>query len=440
MRSVVFQNQSGFCALAELGRKGVGLFWFCLFGYAMLTSFASAQDIQSKAGQALPVIHGVQTSEEVGNVRFILDVDRPFGFKAFALAKPDRLVIDLPPVSFEMTHSMGQVERSIVRQFRFGVFGPRRSRIVLDLAHPVRVSRAYNLPPIDGKPLRMVIELEKSTAIVTGDVLNITTDDQGSQAQGNIAQSAAVAASEAEDKRPLVVLDPGHGGIDTGAVSSRGLVESKLVLEFAKALKARLETDGLVRVAMTRNDDVFISLRNRVKFAQARHADLFVSIHADSVREKYVRGATVYTLSDKASDAVAASLASRENKSDLLAGLEIEEGDDVVADILVELTRRETTNHSNLYSRTLVGALKQSVKLSKTPERSAGFRVLKAPDIPSVLLELGYLSNDKDQSALASRKWRDKAINSIALSLKRFFERRKAASTGTLPAFGTSGG
>lgn len=438
MRLVWFENRSGCGAFRDQFRKNLLL--FSLVFYAMLSSVAVAQGSINNAKTELPIIYGVQTSEEAKNVRFILDVDRPFGFKAFALTKPDRLVIDLPPVSFEMTHSMEQVERSIVKQFRFGVFGPRRSRIVLDLSHPVKVSRAYNLPPIDGNPLRVVIELEKSTGIISGDTLSISPDGGSQNDQTNDSQTALTNIPQPKDKRPLVVLDPGHGGIDTGAVSSRGLVESKLVLNFAKALKARLEADGLVRVVLTRDDDVFVSLRNRVKFAQAHHADLFVSIHADTVREKYVRGATVYTLSNKASDAIAASLASRENRSDLLAGLEIEEGDDVVADILVELTRRETTNHSNLYSRTLVGALKQSIKLSKTPERSAGFRVLKAPDIPSVLLELGYLSNDKDQSALTSQKWRKKAINSIALSLKRFFERRTAASTGALPVFDKSGG
>ena len=164
-------------------------------------------------------------------------------------------------------------------------------------------------------------------------------------------------------------------------------------------------------------------------FAQARNADLFVSIHADTVREHYVRGATVYTLSERASDAVAAKLAQQENKSDLLAGLEIRDDDDVVADILIDLTRRETTNYSTLYSRTLVGALKSSIKLSKTPERSAGFRVLKAPDIPSVLVELGYLSNDKDQSDLMSEAWREKAIESIVNSMRTFFSKRSAKSS-----------
>lgn len=437
MRAVCFENRMEPCCYGLFFRCCMVL--FVLLMCAMVPSPGLAQHVDEASGETLPVIYGVQTSEENKGIRFILDVDKPFGFKAFALARPDRLVIDLPPVSFEMSHSMAQVERSIVRQFRFGVFGPRRSRIVLDLSHPVKVVRSYNLPPIEGKPLRMVIELEKSTGLVEGKVLSMSADGRPLQEQVVRPDQPANAEGQ-EDIRPLVVLDPGHGGIDTGAVSSRGLVESRLVLDFAKALKARLEADGLVRVVMTRDKDVFVSLRDRVKFAQAQDADLFVSIHADTVRQKYVRGATVYTLSDKASDAVAASLASRENKSDLLAGLEIEEGDDVVADILVELTRRETTSHSNLYSRTLVGALKQSIRLSKTPERSAGFRVLKAPDIPSVLLELGYLSNDKDQSALTSEKWRKKAINSIALSLKRFFERRTAASTGALPANGKAGG
>nr|WP_321444387.1 N-acetylmuramoyl-L-alanine amidase [uncultured Cohaesibacter sp.] len=401
--------------------------------HAATKSMAAADEAEEAEDDAV-VVQAVRTTGDAKKAKFVLDVSRPIGFSVFALSEPYRLVIDLPDLTFEMTHSMAEVERGMVRNFRFGNFGETRSRIVLDLNGPAKVSKAYTLPAVDNNEARLVIEL---SAVKEGefakqslrDVIRVAVDGETLAKEAALSEHPLAKNPKDADPRPLVVLDPGHGGIDSGAVSSKGHVESKLVLAFALALRDHLVADGRVRVAMTRETDKFISLSKRVAFARARHADLFVSIHADTVRQRYVRGATVYTLSDKASDDVAADLAHRENRSDLLAGLEIEEKDDVVADILIDLTRRETSNHSSLYSRTLVGALESSIRLSKRPQRSAGFKVLKAPDIPSVLLELGYLSNKDDESALTSDKWRDKAIRSISKSIKAFFVRRAKHSS-----------
>ncbi|WP_114008943.1 N-acetylmuramoyl-L-alanine amidase [Cohaesibacter intestini] len=394
---------------------------------------APAAKVESDSGAV--VVQAVRTSGDGKTAKFVLDVSRPVSFSVFALAEPYRLVIDLPDLDFEMAHSMAQVERGMVRNFRFGNFGDQRSRIVLDLNGPAKVMKAYSLPAVDDNEARLVIELSRVderefSEQSLRDVIRVEVE--GAEAAKVATLSAHPLAKDRKDAdpRPLVVLDPGHGGIDTGAVSPKGHVESKLVLAFALALRENLLADGRFRVAMTRETDTFISLSKRVAFARARHADLFVSIHADTVRQSYVRGATVYTLSDKASDAIAADLAHRENRSDLLAGLEMEEKDDVVADILIDLTRRETSNHSSLYSRTLVGALESSIRLAKRPQRSAGFKVLKAPDIPSVLLELGYLSNKEDQSALTSKTWQKKAIQSISKSIEMFFARRSTHSSG----------
>ncbi|WP_319531619.1 N-acetylmuramoyl-L-alanine amidase [uncultured Cohaesibacter sp.] len=393
-----------------------------------------AQEASSEA----VAVSAVRTTGTEALSRFVIDVSAPVGFTVFALDEPYRLVIDLPGMDFAVEHGMGQVERGLVKNFRFGNFSGSRSRIVLDLAKPVRIVKAQTFPSVDDIPAKILLELEAVDRSIfeeetMKEVMRISGDEPVQSDRVAVAASTSVTEEEVqEDPRPLVVLDPGHGGIDAGATSSQGLKESKLVLSFAKALKKRLEKDGHVRVAMTRDTDVFISLSKRVAIARKLNADLFVSIHADTVRQSYVRGATVYTLSDKASDAVAARLAQQENKSDLLAGLEIEQDDDVVADILIDLTRRETSNYSALYSRTLVGALKSSIQLSKTPERSAGFKVLKAPDIPSVLVELGYLSNSKDTSALASEAWQSKAIESISKSMQTFFLRRSTRSSGLI--------
>lgn len=383
--------------------------------------------------EPMVAVKGALTDGNAKKAQFILDVSEPVGFSVFALEDPYRLVIDLPDMAFEMEQGMGLVERAMVQNFRFGRFGHAGSRVVLDLAGPTKVERAYTLPAVDGNPARLVFNLEavsdrEFAEQALRDVIRIGADGKPQTAPEVKAPAEPAIEEKDGDTRPLIVLDPGHGGIDTGAVSNR-VQESKVVLSFAKALKKALEAEGKFRILLTRDTDRFISLSKRVAFAQKHKANLFLSIHADIVREHYVRGATVYTLSDKASDAVAHKLAQQENRSDLIAGLEIDQSDDVVADILIDLTRRETANHSALYSRTLVGALKASIRLSKTPERSAGFRVLKAPDIPSVLLELGYLSNKEDRADLLSKEWREKAIKSIIKSINRFFARRSVQSS-----------
>ena len=388
---------------------------------------------QEQSGASVTAV-GARTDGDSKKAQFILDVSKPIGFSVFALDEPYRLVMDLPDVTFEMEQGMGLVERAMVQNFRFGRFGHAGARVVLDLDGPTKVERAYILPAVDGNPTRLVINMasvdkKEFAEQALRDVIRIGADGKPEKSDTFAKAEVAVEAADENDSRPLIVLDPGHGGIDTGAVSSGGVHESQIVLAFAKALKKALEADGQFRIVLTRETDRFISLSKRVAFAREHKANLFLSIHADIVREHYVRGATVYTLSDKASDAVAHKLAQQENRSDLIAGLEIDESDDVVADILIDLTRRETSNYSALYSRTLVGALKSSIRLSKTPERSAGFRVLKAPDIPSVLLELGYLSNKEDRADLLSKDWREKAIKSITRSINDFFARRSVQSS-----------
>ncbi|MCT4655251.1 MAG: N-acetylmuramoyl-L-alanine amidase [Cohaesibacter sp.] len=400
---------------------------------------AAAPKLISNGATASSSISTVTAARMAGDdqdVRFVLDLSQPVPFTAFVLQEPYRLVIDLPAVSFEIAQSEQELERGLISNFRFGTFSATRSRVVLDLSGPAKMNKVFGLPSVDGNPARLVVEM---SAVSEQDFADqalrqvFHVDGKGERAERSMLQKRApLPRAKKKSNLPVVVLDPGHGGIDTGAVSSRGIQESKLVLKFAKALKKRLEEEGGVQVVLTRESDKFVSLSNRVTFAQANHGDLFVSIHADTVPQSYVRGATIYTLSDKASDQVSAGLAQRENRSDLLAGMQIEEEDDVVADILISLTRRETANHSVLYSRTLVGVLKQSVRLSKTPLRSAGFRVLKAPDIPSVLLELGFLSNKEDQSALTSPVWQEKAITAIAASIKRFFAERAYQQGGVL--------
>ncbi|HTV32694.1 MAG TPA: N-acetylmuramoyl-L-alanine amidase, partial [Methylocella sp.] len=230
--------------------------------------------------------------------------------------------------------------------------------------------------------------------------------------------------------QPVIILDPGHGGIDRGA-TVKGLVEKDLVFDFAKAVAAKLQAAGHFKVIMTRDDDSFVSLSERVRLARDSHATLFVSIHADTLSDAAdVSGATVYTVSERASDREAARLAQKENQADAAAGLDKSEDQSGVSDILFDLTRRETRAYSHFFAHTLSNYWRVASKLNKNPERSAGFQVLKAPDVPSVLLELGYLSNRQDGQALNSPQWREETSRQVAAAIEAYVSAKENSTAG----------
>jgi N-acetylmuramoyl-L-alanine amidase len=233
----------------------------------------------------------------------------------------------------------------------------------------------------------------------------------------------------------VVVIDPGHGGIDNGTQSGDE-IEKNLVLGFGLALRDRLEKSGKYRVVMTRTDDTFIPLGDRVRIAREQSAALFVSIHADALPkgEGDAQGATIYTLSDKASDAEAERLAEAENRADAIGGVRLTEEPTDVADILIDLARRETRTFSNRFARLLMSDMKTTVRMHKHPLKSAGFKVLKAPDVPSVLVELGYVSNKGDLEHLVSDSWRSHTVDSMAKAIDAFLAKRLATAGTTGPA------
>src|SRR5436305_328047 len=246
---------------------------------------------------------------------------------------------------------------------------------------------------------------------------------------GAIEAAGTTKAVEPIDKRPVVAIDPGHGGIDNGTQAG-GESEKNLVLGFALALRDRIDKAGKYRVVMTRTDDTFIPLGDRVRIARNQSAALFVSIHSDALprREGDARGATIYTLSDKASDAEAERLAELENKADAIGGVNLTEEPTDVADILIDLAQRETRTFSNRFARLLKNEMKATVRMHKHPLKSAGFRVLKAPDVPSVLIELGYVSNRSDLQQLVSDNWRSRTVGSVAQAIDAFFAKRMVSA------------
>lgn len=361
--------------------------------------------------------------------RFILDLSGEVEVGAFTLNDPVRVVLDLPEIEFRLPEDAGLTGRGLVSGWRYGLFARGRSRIVIDAVAPVRIDKAFVIPGLETQPARLVVDLVRTTDEAFRAELQRTalTRDASNQVPAGKADRLEPFAAGARS-RPLVMLDPGHGGIDAGTTGPTGVVEKDVVLDFAFALKARLEASGKVDVVMTREDDRFIALRERVKIAREQAVDLFVSIHADSVREASVRGATVYTLSEKASDKAAADLALKENASDELAGLESREEADEVGDILMDLTRRETHNFSVAFASGLVGELSNTTRMIRNPHRAAGFWVLRAPDVPSVLLEIGYLSNDEDEKLLTSNEWRDRVTEAVGAAVLRFFGPKIAAA------------
>ncbi|HYW64658.1 MAG TPA: N-acetylmuramoyl-L-alanine amidase [Bradyrhizobium sp.] len=398
---------------------------------------ADEESPRSPTAGGFPVASDVRLAGDEKRTRFVLDLDRNIPFRAFPLADPYRVVVDLPQVNFQVAAGSA-TGRGLIKAFRYGLVMPGGSRIVLDLEGPARIEKSYVLEAANGQPPRLVLEFEAvdHTAFVQSlsperrpDLRPaIGTTDVTPTAVIAAAADAAAKPAAPQDKRPVVVIDPGHGGIDNGTQAG-GESEKNLVLGFAAALRDRLEKTAKYRVVMTRTDDTFIPLADRVKIARNQSAALFISIHADALPrgEGDAQGATIYTLSEKASDAEAERLAELENKADAIGGVNLTEEPTEVADILIDLAQRETRTFSNRFARVLKNEMKTAARLHKHPLKSAGFRVLKAPDVPSVLLELGYVSNKSDLEHLVSDNWRSRTVASVAQAVDAFFAKRVVA-------------
>lgn len=406
--------------------------------------------------QVLPIASDARIAGDEKQTRFILDLDRKIDVRAFVLSDPYRLVVDIPQTTFNLPAGSGTSGRGLIRSFRYGMVMPGASRVVIDLTGPSKVDKSYVLDGANDQPPRLIVELSavdraafKAALVQQASVQQVqdkpsqdkpaqdkqTQDKQAGDKDALLrpailadaaSDNTGTTPAKAPDTRPVIVLDPGHGGIDNGTVAESGENEKDIVLDFAKALRDRIEKSGKYRVVMTRSDDTFVPLGDRVKIARNQTAALFVSIHADSLpkSEGDAQGATIYTLSDKASDAEAAALAESENKADAIAGINLTEEPTDVADILIDLTQRETRAFSNRFAKTLFNEMKSVARMHKNPLKSAGFKVLKAHDVPSVLIELGYVSNKDDLQHLVSEGWRSKTVGSVNTAVDAFFGKR----------------
>jgi len=431
---------------------------------------------------AKPAVTDAKLGVEPELTRVVLDLTAATGFKVFALADPQRVVIDLDEVDWQIPAGRKLQGRGLVAAMRYGLFKVGTSRIVLDLAAPATVGQVTLVDKTAKLPRRLLIDLKPSdeatfrtqikrtlfasdgsgepapaapTKIVTakqpaimpeGPVESSTApsadpDPMAVQVAAKPSDEIVVPKAEPNDaailiptlkpgdqalkknvkRKPLIIIDPGHGGIDPGAIGN-GTMEKTITLAVAKALKKELLATGRFRVELTRDKDVYIPLRDRFKLARDDSAELFISLHADSHANSKTRGASVYTLSENASDSEAEALAAKENKSDVIAGVDLTNESKVVTGILIDLAQRETTNLSARFAKMLVKSLKRDTLMLEQSHRFAGFAVLKAPDVPSVLLEMGYISSDEDQRLLTNKSHQKGLAQAISRAIQSFFD------------------
>ena len=372
-------------------------------------------------------ITGLRIGQGIGRVRIVFDADSKLNYNVFTLSDPNRLVIDIQDIEVSPEVSKNQDKNIFVKNIRVGTAGVNGVRIVFDLQKPVLIKKAFVLSPQSNFNWRFAIDLEGTTErdfranVGSGDA---NKSDDYKRADIDVKNDVLSTPSEDSNqgKRKVIVIDAGHGGVDPGAIGYNGTYEKNITFAMAKELKEVLDKNKNYKVYLTRNRDVFIPLRDRVKISRGHKADLFISIHADSAKNKKAVGLSVYSLSETASDKEAAALAEKENKADIVAGMNFAEHTKEVGDILLNLAQRETNNSSSEFAGLLSSEMSKIVKTVSNTHRVAGFAVLKAPDVPSVLIELGYLSNPTEEKQLKQKSYRQKLATATVKAIDKYFK------------------
>jgi N-acetylmuramoyl-L-alanine amidase len=388
--------------------------WFVLAAlFSVFCASAHAKDA---------IVSATRVTGTMQSTRFEADISSSVGFSATAVKSPYRVIIDIADVSFDLPAGAGRKAGGLVSSFRYGLVEERKSRIVLDVSGPVLIGKSEVVPAKGKKPAHIMVEILPTTLENFKLTYELEHPQDGSSEQTAAITPATAAPQPAEaDQRKVIVIDPGHGGIDPGAVSHKKTKEKDVVLAYGLALRDALQKSPNYKVIMTRDSDTFISLDERVKIARDNKADLFIAIHADTVDEKDVRGTTLYTVSDKATDAEAEALAQKENRADVIAGMDLGNQTKTVSDILINLAQRESKNQALYFTKKAVTQLQPYARFTGKPVRSAAFVVLKAPDVPSVLVELGYLSSKEDEALLNSPDWRGNMATAMTHAVDDYF-------------------
>lgn len=385
------------------------------------TSVYAAEDLAALTYQA--------AGDEL-RTRIVINFDHEPDVSTMLLGDPHRLAIDLPKTVFAFDKKSVE-PRGLITDVRYGMIDDSRSRLIFTLKGPFEVERLEVIKNDTSPGYRLVADLVSSSDRKFADALKNQNQTTASTVAAPKGDRIANAAPDEVSKAPkpfTVVVDAGHGGIDSGAESASGSLEKNVTLMFAQQLRDELGKLPGIRVEMTRNEDTFLRLSERVRIARQYEADLFISIHADTINRGSIRGATVYTVSDKASDADSRAMADRENRADAVAGISFDNETPEIADILMDLTRRETHTFSLSFAKTVVKSLKKDVNMINNPHRFAGFQVLRAPDVPSVLVEIGYLSNQDDEKLMLDPAWRSHVAERLATAVGEFASMKTAGA------------
>lgn len=392
-----------------------------------------AGGLATSSAAAEIVASAVRIGPDPDKTRFVVDLSQGTAFQVSTLAEPNRVVIDLPEIAWRIPPGAAG-SGGLVSAYRFAQIRPGSARIVIDLARPARVHAATLLEPRDYPTHRLVIDLERTTQdAFLRDIKPppAPPPDPAPRAAGVTPAQPAAAPPRPARSRPTaasftVVIDPGHGGVDPGAISDNGTVEKDITLAQARELRRQLLATNRYRVVLTRDGDAFLALRDRIAAARSAGGDIFISLHADAIDNKRVRGGSVYTLSETASDKEAELLATKENKADLIAGVDMRAQSKEVVNILIDLAQRETMNASVVFANLLIHEIGSAAALVRNTHRFAGFAVLKAPDVPSVLIEMGYLSNARDEGLLSDPQHRRRLAGAIVRAIDLYAARRTA--------------
>lgn len=433
---------------ASLRRRWGGT-WLALIAVGAMLALPRSGIEPAHAGvEFAPKVQDVRIARRGERTRVVVDINRKMGFRYIVFDDPPRLAIDLPDIGWSLPEGAGSQHVGLIEGFRFGHFRRGLSRLVFDVAQPFRLADVFELAPTTARGYRIVVDL-----VAVDDPLPVAVREEterqelyvpepvaapaaGELSDGQAQTAALVVVPDrhpipAEKPKPpgkrLIVLDPGHGGADPGAISRRGVMEKNVVLAVAHELRRQLEATGRYDVIMTRDEDSTLRLRERLAIARHGKGDLFLSLHADNlIAAPEVRGVAIYTLSEDASNREAARLASKENRADILAGIDLSDQEQIVTQILIDLAQRDANNRSIRFAEGLVTEIGGVTQLSRSHRQQAGFVVLKSPDMPSALIELGYLSNPSDEKLLLDEAHQAKLAGAIVHAVDRYFTRESS--------------
>lgn len=413
------------------------IFVFAVWVVGLLV--ASMGQLAIGVAAELPDVLDVRVSSTPDRARLILDMSDTSAFALAHITSPDlTIAVDVKAAGAEGVSPGVPAGKGLVEAYSVEVIEPGRVRAWLRLSGPAQVQQAYSVQAVGDQPARLIVDLIPSTMAAFDAQAELDIQGASAAAEAAPAQAAPIAPAPDAPKavadetaaqpdtvqaaRPLIVLDPGHGGVDPGAEAPNGLKEKNITLAFAKALQKLLVQSGKFDVALTRTGDVFLKLDARVALARQNKADLFISIHADTFAQAEVRGASIYTRDENATDVLDKVLAEQENRVDLIAGFAVPKMDDHVVSILLDLMRRETRRQSFRAAKSINNQLQPTVRMRRFPLRKADFFVLQAPEVPSILLELGFLSNPADIDNLSSSSWRGKVAEALSRGITAYFD------------------